>query len=238
MTDPKPLSDKQLDRLEELLADPALTALRLDEAQGYLCAALGGPRPMPPELWLAEILGDAGALELPAGLEAAGLLRQFADLLEADLNAGKAPTLLLYPGDESEDAASDYRPWCEAYLAGVDAAEEDWFDALDEEEAENNDEIREEIGYLDECLFPMMVLTGEAEAAAREHGEAWPDDADAEQLLRDCEDDLPQSVVDIHAFWRAKRGVGTIRREAPKVGRNDVCPCGSGKKYKQCCGAR
>jgi preprotein translocase subunit SecA len=29
---------------------------------------------------------------------------------------------------------------------------------------------------------------------------------------------------------------GTFRREEPKVGRNDPCPCGSGKKYKQCCG--
>jgi len=28
----------------------------------------------------------------------------------------------------------------------------------------------------------------------------------------------------------------TFRRETPKVGRNDPCPCGSGKKYKQCCG--
>jgi uncharacterized protein YecA (UPF0149 family) len=28
-----------------------------------------------------------------------------------------------------------------------------------------------------------------------------------------------------------------IRREGvPKVGRNDPCPCGSGKKYKRCCG--
>jgi preprotein translocase subunit SecA len=27
-----------------------------------------------------------------------------------------------------------------------------------------------------------------------------------------------------------------VRRAAPKVGRNDPCPCGSGKKYKQCCG--
>ena len=27
-----------------------------------------------------------------------------------------------------------------------------------------------------------------------------------------------------------------VRRDAPKVGRNDPCPCGSGKKYKQCCG--
>ena len=25
-------------------------------------------------------------------------------------------------------------------------------------------------------------------------------------------------------------------RSVPKVGRNDACPCGSGKKYKQCCG--
>jgi preprotein translocase subunit SecA len=30
---------------------------------------------------------------------------------------------------------------------------------------------------------------------------------------------------------------GTIERDAPKVGRNDPCPCGSGKKYKKCCGA-
>jgi len=27
-----------------------------------------------------------------------------------------------------------------------------------------------------------------------------------------------------------------IRRQGPKIGRNDPCPCGSGKKYKQCCG--
>ena len=26
------------------------------------------------------------------------------------------------------------------------------------------------------------------------------------------------------------------KRTGPKVGRNDPCPCGSGKKYKQCCG--
>ena len=28
----------------------------------------------------------------------------------------------------------------------------------------------------------------------------------------------------------------TVRRTMPKVGRNDPCPCGSGKKYKNCCG--
>ena len=28
-----------------------------------------------------------------------------------------------------------------------------------------------------------------------------------------------------------------VRRETPKIGRNDPCPCGSGKKFKKCCGA-
>ena len=28
-----------------------------------------------------------------------------------------------------------------------------------------------------------------------------------------------------------------VVRDTPKVGRNDLCPCGSGKKYKKCCGA-
>lgn len=32
------------------------------------------------------------------------------------------------------------------------------------------------------------------------------------------------------------KGNPTVRRDAPKVGRNDPCPCGSGKKHKKCCG--
>ena len=27
----------------------------------------------------------------------------------------------------------------------------------------------------------------------------------------------------------------TVKRDGPKIGRNDKCPCGSGKKYKKCC---
>lgn len=33
-----------------------------------------------------------------------------------------------------------------------------------------------------------------------------------------------------------EENIPTYKREAPKVGRNDPCPCGSGKKYKKCCG--
>jgi hypothetical protein len=35
---------------------------------------------------------------------------------------------------------------------------------------------------------------------------------------------------------QAQGKVETFRREEPRVGRNDPCPCGSGKKYKKCCG--
>ena len=162
------LADEQLDRLESLLDDPALAeAMRLDEIQGFLCAALSGPQAIPEENWLAEVLGSEEALESEAGREAAELLRAFAVALEAELAAGEPPVLLLYPKDDDEDSPSDYLPWCQAYLAGVDAAEEDWFEALGEEEAEDDEDIRDEITYLDERLFPLMVLTGEAEAAAR-----------------------------------------------------------------------
>ncbi|MGO9124867.1 MAG: SEC-C metal-binding domain-containing protein [Terriglobales bacterium] len=46
-----------------------------------------------------------------------------------------------------------------------------------------------------------------------------------------------------YRYFRAQRETyaGTTfthepRHNAPKVGRNEPCPCGSGKKYKRCCG--
>ena len=38
------------------------------------------------------------------------------------------------------------------------------------------------------------------------------------------------------AVQEALPPVEPARRDLPKVGRNDACPCGSGKKYKKCCG--
>jgi len=37
-------------------------------------------------------------------------------------------------------------------------------------------------------------------------------------------------------LYKEQKSSGTIVREGDKVGRNDPCPCGSGKKYKKCCG--
>lgn len=43
---------------------------------------------------------------------------------------------------------------------------------------------------------------------------------------------LGKSVAELRAYWQSKRQVVNT---TPKVGRNDPCPCGSGKKHKKCC---
>ena len=50
-------------------------------------------------------------------------------------------------------------------------------------------------------------------------------------------------VKKIYKYFEAQRSLGaglqsaatTSRRIAPKIGRNDPCPCGSGRKFKHCC---
>ncbi len=58
---------------------------------------------------------------------------------------------------------------------------------------------------------------------------------------------LTASVYSMHQYWKEHRAgaaatyagktVETFVRDMPKVGRNDPCSCGSGKKFKKCCGA-
>lgn len=48
------------------------------------------------------------------------------------------------------------------------------------------------------------------------------------------------SFVKLDGRWYYTSGdpmTAPIKRETPKVGRNDPCPCGSGKKHKKCCGS-
>lgn len=40
----------------------------------------------------------------------------------------------------------------------------------------------------------------------------------------------------VHVVKKQKFSMGTLKRKAPKIGRNEPCPCNSGKKYKRCHG--
>jgi uncharacterized protein len=56
--------------------------------------------------------------------------------------------------------------------------------------------------------------------------------------LDDAIEELVVTVADLSDLTRDQRyHVEQVRRDTPKVGRNDPCPCGSGKKFKQCHGA-
>jgi uncharacterized protein len=63
---------------------------------------------------------------------------------------------------------------------------------------------------------------------------------DRKQPLKDLDaglEDLVNATVELWDLTAKQRfAVATLRRETPKIGRNDPCPCGSGKKYKACHG--
>ncbi|MBC8057107.1 MAG: UPF0149 family protein [Rhizobiales bacterium] len=55
--------------------------------------------------------------------------------------------------------------------------------------------------------------------------------------LDDAMEELVVTIADLQDLTAEQRyKVETVKRETPKVGRNDACPCGSGKKFKQCHG--
>jgi preprotein translocase subunit SecA len=55
----------------------------------------------------------------------------------------------------------------------------------------------------------------------------------------DCDDDTEISMEEVMAKMSGGVPFGSwaepVRRERPKIGRNEPCPCGSGKKFKKCC---
>ena len=63
---------------------------------------------------------------------------------------------------------------------------------------------------------------------------------DREQPLKDLDaglEDLVNATVELWDLTAKQRfAVATIKRDTPKLGRNDPCHCGSGKKFKSCHG--
>ena len=55
--------------------------------------------------------------------------------------------------------------------------------------------------------------------------------------MTSCQGKDGPSVLATYRYGNALRGrPSTVKRTAPKTGRNDPYPCGSGKKFKNCCG--
>lgn len=224
---PNPLSESDLDRLEQLLeADVFLDdAMRLDEVQAILCAIVSGPVPVEPAVWLPEVLGKGmdNADDARVG-ESIELLLRLNNDIAAALLADETVSPILYPIDETcEDY--DYAAWADSYIFGAGMAG-DWYELA----GKHADD-------LSELLEPMFMLNGMLKEDVEKSGERWFAPAEEARLVADIQDNLPVIVQTLYNFWRNKREGGTIKREEPKSGRNDPCPCGSGRKFKQCCGS-
>ena len=236
------LTDAEFDELDELLArtpEPyrPLDAVMLD---GYLCGVLVQPRPIQPDEWLPAVFDLDGAA-FPASADAAwrarceGLItRRYEALREALLEEGGFDPLL--PEIDAEDA-----PEVPTELSGlgpISLALMPWVAGFE------HATVR----------FPELTALADAEVQAAllrlyRHLPAPSEEErqavallDREQPLATLDaaiEDLVNAVADLAELTHERRWhVETVKRAAPKVGRNDPCPCGSGRKFKQCHGAR
>jgi uncharacterized protein len=221
-----PLTEAELDRLEGMLASDVFGqhAMPLDAMQGFMAAVVSAPDLILPSRWLPVALGGEGDWEsVEAARGALELLMRLYNEIALDLFEGHGIDPMLYPLDESSEEL-DYAMWALGYLEGVDLAEPAWDVSGDPDEVED-------------LLFPFMILAGGLEHDPVLRESLALKETEQAELLASCREDLAATVQDAYDYWLEKRRPQTVRRETPKIGRNDPCICGSGKKFKQCCGA-
>jgi uncharacterized protein len=214
-----PLSAEELDGFEKLLASDVFhgDAMSLDAVQGLFFAIACAPDPVAPERFMPVVLGETPRFERPEQeIEFRDLVMRF---FRQCIHAVESEefTLLLYEGEKGKD---DLETWCAGYLEGVDLCTPGWYEAGAPED-------------VDELLFPFVVLAGDLSEQERRQFKA----ADWRDLVQSCEESIGDAIVEAREYWKILRNPPPqVRRDVPKTGRNDPCPCGSGKKYKQCCG--
>lgn len=217
------MTENESNQLEAWLASPVFKgeAMRLDKLQGFLCAVVSSPEIIPPSAWMPDALGKEPEYEsLAQATEFMSLLMGFYnDVANALLN-NQPPRLILKPCSPT-DKRLDYQSWCEGYILGWALSTEEW--------------LRPGNEPLKKLTFPILYLSGAFAEEARRSGKEYVLEEEDMKVWRDCADLLPQVVMGIYNFWLSRKKALPVKRESAKVGRNELCPCGSGKKFKQCC---
>ena len=224
------ISDDDLDFLEDFLLDRidenadtegmAEGVLALSELDGLLTAVVSGPGMVPPSQWIPVVWGDF-APEFESEEKAHKVI-----MLMMDIMNSRASTLMESP--EEYEPLFEVRmidgkeypivdEWCEGYMRGVSLAQDLWDSAGLE---------------MQTLLMPIKAFTESTKWMAHE--------LSTEAEIANLRNAITPNAQAIHAYWLQKRehlkpAVSTVQRKSPRVGRNDPCPCGSGKKYKKCC---
>ena len=216
----KPLSGQELDRLELMLDANDLNweAMPLDMLQGFLCGVASLPMRIPPEEWLPWALGiDPWPETHPEAAAWFDLLVRYYHQQVRALEGAEDAALMFY--EDTQHVSTKFEHWCVGFVEPFEIFEIP--PGLVRDPAE-----------LDELLFPLRVLAN----ALEENERARIADKEWARLQEECATDLWPAVVDTFKYGTALRNrPTTIKREAPKIGRNGPCPCGSGKKFKNCC---
>lgn len=209
------LLDAMIDDLIKQGGEPML----LSQLDGFVAGLVVSPEPIPPEEWLplawdvetGEATPDFGAAGPSAGF--ISLVMEHYNATAVDLSAGDwAP---LFDVDERNDETL-WEIWIEGFELAASLRRESWGRVLD--------------GSEDGAL----AFSGLIQLFEISNHES--------DLTKDQIAALTKDAPDLIAFWLGVLQAATPRpfvaplTKGPKVGRNDPCLCGSGRKYKMCCG--
>ncbi|MEJ1968300.1 MAG: UPF0149 family protein [Rhizomicrobium sp.] len=214
--------DHDLDVLDDYLHAPARAddVMTLSELDGFLAAIAIGPEPVDPEEWMPAVWNGAEP-DFETSAQAIAVRRAIFgryDGIVREVAAGTYAPIL----DRDTDGMPLPHGWAEGFMTGAGLRIEAWSKLFGSEQD-------------DTIAYPILALCDD------ENGVPLFDlsKKDREILLAQSPDLIAQAVIDIADYWQQKNkppppGAIPVRTE-PKIGRNDPCPCGSGKKYKKCC---
>ncbi len=222
-------SDQDLDRLNFLLhALPVENIpMTLSELDGYVTGVLACPEMIPPSEWLPLVWGETGEAEFPNQKTAEDTI----GAVMAHYNSvAKMVTHALwvepiYEVDPNSDETM-WEPWVDGFTRAMSLRPDAWSRLLDAADEETQATM----------IFMMAlqdIYTGKSKFT----------DQEIDEIDLEAPDLIPNSVATILHHSRPELAgldpanlPGQPFKPSPRPGRNDPCPCGSGRKYKQCCG--
>jgi uncharacterized protein len=187
------------------------TTMNLEALDGFFTALAAGPEPVPPAVYLPEIWGRGKPpYDSPAQQQfVETLFERYREATARRVAANVAFEPFLFD-DEGDELASD---WGSGFMLAAALRPRAWAPLIRHRSA----------GRLTASIVALF--------------QDDPEEPLTPDLRRDVVEALPEIVLGIADFWRdPNRGLAEPIR-SQKIGRNDPCPCGSGKKYKKCCGS-
>lgn len=198
------------------LSDDHLEATSPYFLEGAILAANFVTQPLAPEQWLAALFGDDFATSIKNQVEQ-HIHQQYAQLKGNDYSL-----LTLVAGEDSQEKLADL---AEGFMQVWSIVEAQWV------ETPISDGTRRMLQALLTC-FMLAIDETQTQQQMREAGIEQP------PALLDLVDQLDLMVSEVAMAADAAMVGAQAQSINPykNIGRNDLCVCGSGKKFKQCCG--